>query len=249
MKDTDAGPIVIFGGRSEIGLEMATRLAPGATVLLAARRADKLDDEAAAVRAAGATAVYVREFDADDLASHAPLVESIVAEHGPIRTAMLAFGILGDQSRAEKDPGHAAAIVHTDFVAQVSLLTVLANSMRSAGSDRSWCSRRSRGSGCAAPTMCTGRPRPALDGFCSGLADALHGSGVDLLVVRPGFVIGRMTEGMSPAPLSRTPDQVAAATVRALAKRRRTVWVPWALRPMFVVMRMLPQFVWRRMPR
>ena len=38
MKDTDAGLVVIFGGRSEIGLELATRLAPGATVLLAARR-------------------------------------------------------------------------------------------------------------------------------------------------------------------------------------------------------------------
>ena len=97
MKDTDGGLIVIFGGRSEIGVELATRLAPGANVLLAARRADKLDDEAAAVRAAGATAVDVREFDADDLASHAPLVESIVAEYGSIRTAVLAFGILGEQ--------------------------------------------------------------------------------------------------------------------------------------------------------
>jgi hypothetical protein len=27
------------------------------------------------------------------------------------------------------------------------------------------------------------------------------------------------------------------------------VWVPWALQPMFVLMRLLPQFVWRRMPR
>jgi short-subunit dehydrogenase len=58
-----------------------------------------------------------------------------------------------------------------------------------------------------------------------------------------------MTEGMTSAPLSSTPGQVAAATVRALAKRRRSVWVPWALRPMFVAMRMLPQFVWRKMPR
>ena len=260
MKDTDAGPIVIFGGRSEIGLQLATRLAPGATVLLVARRADKLDDEAEAVRAAGATAVHVREFDADDLASHAPLVESIVAEHGPIRTAVLAFGILGDQSRAETDPGHAAAIVHTDFVAQVSLLTVLANTMRSAGSgsigDEPLARRASivvfssvAGVRVRRANYVYGAAKAGLDGFCSGLADALHGSGVDLLIVRPGFVIGRMTEGMTPAPLSSTPDQVAAATVRALAKRRRTVWVPWPLRPMFVVMRMLPQFVWRRMPR
>jgi short-subunit dehydrogenase len=249
VKDTDAGLIVIFGGRSEIGLELARRLAPGATVLLVARLADKLDDEAAAVRAAGATAVHAREFDADDLASHTPLVESIVAEHGPIRTAVLAFGILGDQSRAEKDPGHAAAIVHTDFVAQVSLLTVLANTMRSAASGSIVVFSSVAGVRVRRANYVYGSAKAGLDGFCSGLADALHGSGVDLLVVRPGFVIGRMTEGMTPAPLSSTPDQVAAATVRALANRRRTVWVPWALRPMFVAMRMLPQSVWRRMPR
>jgi short-subunit dehydrogenase len=260
VKDTGAGLIVIFGGRSEIGLELATRLASGATVLLAARRADKLDDEVAAVRAAGAVAVYVREFDADDLASHGPLVESTVAELGPIRTAVLAFGILGDQARAEKDPGHAAAIVHTDFVAQVSLLTVLANSMRSTGSGSIGDERLARrasivvfssvaGVRVRRANYVYGSAKAGLDGFSSGLADALHGSGVHLLVVRPGFVIGRMTEGMTPAPLSSTPAQVAAATVRALAKRRRTVWVPWALRPLFLGMRMLPQSVWRRMPR
>jgi NAD(P)-dependent dehydrogenase (short-subunit alcohol dehydrogenase family) len=271
VKDTDAGLVVIFGGRSEIGLELATRLAPGATVLLAARRADNLEDEAAAVRAAGATDVHVREFDADDLASHAPLVDAIVAEHGPIHTAVLAFGILGDQSRAEKDPAYAAAIVHTDFVAQVSLLTVLANVMRSGGSrsigDEPLARRASIGDEPLArrasivvfssvagarvrrANYVYGSAKAGLDGFSSGLADALHGTGVHLLVVRPGFVIGRMTEGMTPAPLSSTPDQVAAATVRALAQRRRAVWVPWALRPMFVGLRMLPQFVWRRMPR
>jgi len=282
VKDTGAELIVIFGGRSEIGLELATRLAPGATVLLLARRADKLDDEVAAVLEAGAAAVHVGEFDADDLASHAPLVESIVAEHGPIGTAVLAFGILGDQARAEKDPGHAAAIVHTDFVAQVSLLTVLANAMQSAcaGSigDERLARRASIGDERLARRASIGDERLArrasivafssvagvrvrranyvygsakagLDGFCSGLADALHGSGVHLLVVRPGFVIGRMTEGMTPAPFSSTPAQVATATAGALAKRRRTVWVPWALRPVFIGMRMLPQFVWRRMPR
>ena len=260
MKDTDGGLIVIFGGRSEIGVELATRLAPAATVLLAARRADKLDDEVAAVRAAGAVAVHVREFDADDLASHAPLVESIVAEHGPIGTAVLAFGILGDQARAEKDPGHAAAIVHTDFVAQVSLLTVLANTMRSAGSGSIGDEPLARraclvvfssvaGVRVRRANYVYGSAKAGLDGFSSGLADALHGTGVHLLVVRPGFVVGRMTEGMTPAPLSSTPDQVASATVRALAKRRRTVWVPWPLRPMFIGLRLLPQFVWRRMPR
>jgi short-subunit dehydrogenase len=249
VKDTGAGLVVIFGGRSEIGLELATRLASGATVLLAARRADKLDNEVAAARAAGAAAVHVRDFDADDIASHAPLVDSIVAEHGPIGTAVLAFGILGDQALAEKDPAHAAAIVHTDFVAQVSLLTVLANTMRSAGSGSIVVFSSVAGVRVRRANYVYGSAKAGLDGFCSGLADALHGTGVHLMVVRPGFVIGRMTEGMTPAPLSSTPDQVAAATVRGLTRRRRTVWVPWALRPTFAGLRLLPQFVWRKMPR
>ncbi|WP_328357294.1 SDR family NAD(P)-dependent oxidoreductase [Mycobacterium sp. NBC_00419] len=249
MSDTGAGPVVIFGGRSEIGLEVATRLARGATVVLAARGADRLDAEVAAVRAAGAAAVYTVEFDADDLASHGPLVDQLVAEHGPIGTAVLAFGILGDQARAEADAAHAVAVVHTDYVAQISLLTHLTTAMRSADRGELVVFSSVAGVRVRRANYVYGSAKAGLDGFASGLADALHGTGVRLLIVRPGFVIGRMTEGMDPAPLSSTPAQVAEATVRALSKGRRTVWVPWALRPMFFGMKLLPQAVWRRLPR
>ncbi|MFG1932989.1 SDR family NAD(P)-dependent oxidoreductase [Mycobacterium sp. NPDC048908] len=249
MKDTDPGLVVIFGGRSEIGLELATRLASGTTVVLAARRADKLDDEVAAVRAAGAAAVHVREFDADDLASHGPLVESIVTELGPIRTAVVAFGILGDQARAEKDPAHAAAIVHTDYLAQVSLLTVLANTMRGSGCGSLVVFSSVAGVRARRANYVYGSAKMGLDGFTAGLTDALHGSGVHVLLVRPGFVIGRMTEGMSPAPLSSTPSQVAEAAARALAEGRRAIWVPAPLGLLAFAFRMTPRFIWRRMPR
>jgi len=249
VDDTGAGPVLILGGRSEIGIELALRLAPGATLVLAARKADQLDDQVAALKAAGATAVHTREFDADDLASHGPLVDTVVAEHGPIRIAVLAFGILGDQARAETDAAHALAIVRTDYVAQVSMLTHLATAMRTAGRGSLVVFSSVAGVRVRRANYVYGSAKAGLDGFASGLADALYGTGVRLLIARPGFVIGRMTEGMTPAPLSSTPQQVAAATARALAKRRRTVWIPWALRPMFFVMRLLPQFVWRRMPR
>jgi len=241
--------VLILGGRSEIGIELARRVAPGATVILAARRADQLTEQVAAVLAAGATAVHTREFDADGLDSHGPLVASILAEHGPIDTAVLAFGILGDQARAEADATHALAVVHTDYVAQVSLLTHLAAAMRQAGRGSLVVFSSVAGVRVRRANYVYGSAKAGLDGFASGLADALHGTGVRLLIARPGFVIGRMTQGMTPAPLPSTPEQVAAATARALAKGRRTVWIPWALRPMFFGMRLLPQFIWRRLPR
>lgn len=249
MDDTGAGPVLILGGRSEIGIELARLLAPGATVVLAARNADQLAEQVDVLKAAGATAVDTREFDADDLASHGPLVASIVADHGPIGTAVLAFGILGDQARAETDAAHAVAIVHTDYLAQVSLLTHLAAAMRKADKGRLVVFSSIAGARVRRANYVYGSAKAGLDGFASGLADALHRTGVRLLIARPGFVVGRMTEGMTPAPLSSTPAEVAAAAARALAKGRRTVWIPWALGPVAAVMRMLPQFVWRRMPR
>lgn len=249
MNDTGAGPVVIFGGRSEIGVEVAERLANGATVVLAARRAGQLEEQVSAVRKAGAAAVHTVEFDADDLASHGPLVDKLVAEHGPIGTAVLAFGILGDQTRAEADADHAVAVVQTDYVAQVGLLTHLSAAMRAADRGALVVFSSIAGVRGRRANYVYGSAKAGLDAFANGLADALHGSGVRLLIVRPGFVIGRMTQGMDPAPLSSTPAQVADATVRALRRGRRSVWVPAPLAVLAFAFRMTPQFVWRRMPR
>lgn len=250
MEDTaDTGVVVIFGGRSEIGVELAKRLARGRTLVLAARRADQLADQVAALTAAGAVAVHVTEFDADDLVSHAGLVASIVAEHGPIGAAVLAFGILGDQARAERDATHAAAIVHTDFTAQVSLLTVLAATMRDAGSGRIVAFSSVAGARVRRANYVYGSAKAGLEGFVRGLTDALHGTGVHVLLVRPGFVVGRMTEGMSPAPLASTPQHVADAAVKALARGRAEIWVPRSLGALAFVFRLIPRSVWRRMRR
>ncbi|ALI27406.1 Oxidoreductase, short-chain dehydrogenase/reductase family [Mycolicibacterium fortuitum] len=246
---TDPRVVVIFGGRSEIGVELAVRLAAGAVVVLAARRADQLGEQVAAVQAAGAAAVRTVEFDADDTAGHVRVVETIEAEQGPIDTAVLAFGVLGDQDRAEADPAHAVAVVHTDYVAQVGLLTVLAQRMRTRDRGRLVVFSSIAGARARRANYVYGSAKAGLDAFASGLTDALHGTGVQLLIVRPGFVIGRMTEGMEPAPFSSTPAQVAGAAAKALRKGRSGVWVPWVIRPMIFVTRFVPRPIWRRLPR
>ena len=162
---------------------------------------------------------------------------------------MLAFGILGDQGRAETDAAHAVSIVHTDYVAQVSLLTVLADRMRAQGSGALVVFSSVAGIRVRRANYVYGSAKAGLDGFASGLGDALHGTGVRLLLVRPGFVIGRMTEGMKPAPFSSTPPQVADAVAKALRRGSSRVWVPPVLRPAFFGMRLLPQPIWRRLPR
>jgi len=240
---------LLLGGRSEIGLEVVRRIAEGRTVILAARRGAALGDERRLILQAGATSVHCADFDADDTASHQVMLEKLAVDHGPIGVAVLAFGVLGDQNRAERDPAHATAVVHTDYVAQISVLTTLTNLLRAQGTGHIVVFSSVAGVRVRRANYVYGSAKAGLDGFASGLADALHGTGIHLLLVRPGFVIGRMTEGMAPAPMSSTPAQVAEAVVAGLRSRAGRVWVPRTFRPVFFVLRLLPQPIWRRMPR
>jgi len=248
------GAVLVLGGRSEIGVAVARRLveARNARVVLAARRPEMLDGEESALRAAGATSVSRVAFDADDLAGHLPLLKAVIAEHGPIATAVVAFGVLGDQARAERDAGHALAIVHTDFVAQVSVLTHLAGLLvaggGSGGGGQIVAFSSIAGARVRRANYVYGAAKAGLDGFATGLAASLTGTGVSLLVVRPGFVVGRMTAGMRRAPLPVTSEQVAAATVDALARGHHTVWVPRALGPLATLAHLVPSRMWGRLP-
>ena len=248
------GTIIVFGGRSEIGVATAARLAHGRRVVLAARRPDDLVAESAILMAAGATAVETVAFDADDIASHPALIERVFADASPIEVAIVAFGILGDATRAETDVEHALQIAHTDYYAQISVMTPLAVALRQQASGTIIAFSSVAGVRVRRANYVYGSTKAGLDGFASGLADALHGSGVRLLLARPGFVVGEMTRelmesGVRPAPFSKTADQVADAVARAYHRGKDEVWIPGILRPLFFGMRLLPRGVWRRLPR
>lgn len=248
------GTIVLFGGRSEIGVATAARLAHGRRVVLAARRPDDLTAESAILMAAGATAVDQIAFDADDVASHPALVEELFAGSDEIEVAIIAFGILGDAARAETDVAHALQIAHTDYYAQISVMTPLAVALRRQGSGTIIAFSSVAGVRVRRANYVYGSTKAGLDGFASGLADALHGTGVHLLLARPGFVVGEMTRelmesGVKPAPFSSTADEVADAVAKAYRHGKGEVWIPGILRPMFFAMRLLPRAVWRRLPR
>ncbi|MDQ3768797.1 MAG: decaprenylphospho-beta-D-erythro-pentofuranosid-2-ulose 2-reductase, partial [Actinomycetota bacterium] len=80
-----------------------------------------------------------------------------------------------------------------------------------------------------------------------GLHDALRGSGVHVLTVRPGFVHTKMTAGREAAPFATTPEAVAEAVADGLRRRAHTVWVPAHLRLVMAVLRHLPRALFRRM--
>ena len=93
-----------------------------------------------------------------------------------------------------------------------------------------------------------GSSKAGLDAFCQGLGDSLVGTGVRIVIVRPGFVHTKMTEGLEAAPLSTDADTVADAIVAGLGRGSETIWVPAPLRIVMSVLRHVPRPVFRRLP-
>ena len=67
------------------------------------------------------------------------------------------------------------------------------------------------------------------------------------MVVRPGFVRTRMTDGMKPRRFAQTAEHVGAAIVAGLDRGASVVWATPLLRWMFLVLNLLPQAIFRHL--
>jgi len=237
--------VLVLGGGSEIARATVLALLQDGplAVVLAVRRPDEL--ETAELEAAGA-AVERIAFDARATATHEQALEPVFAA-GDVDLVLLAFGVLGDQAVAEREPACAVEIADTNFTGAVSALTVVAGLLRGQG----------RGTIVVLSSVAAQRPRASnyvygaskagLDAFVRGMQLSAAESGLRILLVRPGFVRTAMTAGLRPAPLAVGPERVAAAIVAALRRDVDVVWVPRALRAVMWLVQALPRPLVRRL--
>ncbi|MCX4737166.1 MULTISPECIES: decaprenylphospho-beta-D-erythro-pentofuranosid-2-ulose 2-reductase [Streptomyces] len=250
MKDAFGIPqsLLVLGGTSEIALATARRLIARRTrtVWLAGRPSADLESAAAELRALGAD-VRTVAFDALDPDSHEVVLGKVFAE-GDVDVVLLAFGILGDQAHDERDPAAAVRVARTNYTGAVSAGLVSARALQAQGHGSLVVLSSVAGERARRSNFIYGSSKAGLDAFAQGLGDALHGTGVHVMVVRPGFVRTRMTAGLDEPPLATTPEAVATAVELGLRRRSETVWVPGLLRVVMSALRHVPRGVFRRLP-
>jgi len=250
MKDASGLPqsLLVLGGTSEIALATARRLIARRTrtVWLAGRPSPALESAAAKLRLLGAD-VHTVPFDALDPQSHESALGKVFAEGG-VDLVLLAFGVLGDQANDEREPAAAVRVAQTNYTGAVSAGLIAAQALQTQGHGSlvvfsSVAAERARRS-----DFIYGSSKAGLDAFAQGLGDALYGTGVHVMVVRPGFVRTKRTAGRAHTPPATTPEAVATAVELGLRRRSETVWAPGALRPVMSLLRPLPRGLFRRLP-
>lgn len=242
--------VLLIGGTSEIGLAIVARLAAqrSARPYLLGRGRERLAAALAELHRLGCEDGAVAEFDADDLDSHPRVIEEAFAHWGGFDTVVLAVGRLGGQAGLDTPTPEALELLRLNFLGCGSLAMQALRAMRTRGAGTLVVLSSVAGERVRASNAIYGAAKAGLDALVQGLSDSLAGSGVRVLVVRPGFVTTRMTAGLNPAPMSATADEVAVATVAALDGRGHTVWVPGKLRYVFAILRHLPRWLFRRLP-
>lgn len=240
--------LLLLGGTSDIALAVARKYAAvrPLRVVLAARPGER---RAAAAEELSGMGCEVTEIDleARDPATHAATIDAAFAG-GDLDLVLVAFGVLGEPERAWTDADHALELAEINYAAPVHLGVLVANRMRSQGHGRIVALSSVAGERVRRSNFVYGSTKAGLDGFYLGLGEALHGTGVRVLVVRPGFVKSKMTAGLKKTPLSSTPEQVADAVADGVRQGRELIWVPAPWRIVMSILRHVPRPIFRKLP-
>jgi len=240
--------VLVIGATSAIATAFARiYAAQGASLFLVGRREEAVRAVADDLATRGAESVASEVQDLDALETHETLLTNAHEVLGSIDLVLIAHGTLGDQSAAEADWQETERLLRTNFLSTASLLTHLANRMAAQGAGTIAVISSVAGDRGRASNYVYGTAKAATTAFLSGLRNRLAKTGVHVLTIKPGFVATPMTAHLPQGPLFASPEQVARGIVRAVAKKRNDVYLPWFWRPIMLIIRMIPEPIFKRL--
>jgi short-subunit dehydrogenase len=237
--------VLIIGATSAIAEATAREYAArGAALFLVGRDLSRLEAIAADLRVRGAGSATACRLDVNDHARHPDMLDAAWQALGGVDVALVAHGTLPDQARCEASVDYAMQEFATNGTSTIALSTALAQRLQ-AGATLAVISSVAGDRGRASNYL-YGSAKAAVSTFLSGLRQALNGRQINVLTIKPGFVDTPMTREFPKGPLWAKPGQVAKGIVASVDKRRAVVYLPWFWSGIMLVIRHIPETLFRR---
>lgn len=239
--------ILILGATSAIAKAVTRKFAEkNHRFLLVSRNPNTLDTVAKDIDGRGADSVETLAIDLSSNGDHEKLMQKIETDFANLDLVFLAYGSLPDQQACENSYEALLQNYQTNFLSATHLLHRLTDFMlknkrgtlavvTSVAGDKGRMSNYAYGSA-----------KGALSIFLSGLRHRLSSQGIHVLDIKPGFVDSPMTAHVKKGPLFASPEQVAGPIVRAIQKKRGTVYVPWFWFIILNIIKHTPNFIFHK---
>ncbi|PXV57252.1 Short-chain dehydrogenase [Dyella jiangningensis] len=240
--------VVIIGATSAIA-ESTARLyaARGAQLFLVARNAVRLKDIADDLRVRGAPEVFQATLDVNDVQDHARLIEQIWTSLGHVDVLLVAHGTLPDQARCEASVEWALREFGTNGASTIALLTAVAPRFETQRKGVIAVISSVAGDRGRQSNYLYGSAKAAVTAFASGLRQRMAKVGVNVITIKPGFVDTPMTRDFKKGALWARPDDIALGIAHAADRGRSVVYLPWFWLPIMLIIRHVPEFIFKRL--
>ena len=240
--------IVIYGATSAIALELGRCFAAdGAALILVGRDAEKLQAVGADLTVHGACRIEVVTADLAQIETHQNLFERCQSLLGGVDVLVVAYGMLGSQERGQEAFAAAEEVIRTNFISVAAGLTSAANFFERQKSGQIVVITSVAGDRGRKSNYIYGAAKGGLAVLLQGLRNRLHRSGVNVLDARPGFVDTPMTRDFRKGPLFSSARDVGSAIYRGIQARKDVMYVPWFWRYIMLVIKLIPESIFKRL--
>lgn len=244
--------VVIFGATSAIAQATAKLLlAEGCSLYLVGRNPLKLnaiiDDLRVRATAPGQIVEGVSA-DLDLITQHVQLFDSAHNAMQGIDAILIAHGTLPDQTACESSLPLALSAVHTNAISAIALASEAAQRFQTQKHGLIVAISSVAGDRGRQSNYVYGAAKGMLSLFLQGLRNRLMPHNVHVLTIKPGFVDTPMTAALSKnGPLWATPEQIALGIVQGMRKQQDIVYLPWFWRWIMLIVRNIPERLFKRM--
>jgi short-subunit dehydrogenase len=222
--------IVIFGATSSIAEQTARIYAgKGARLLLIARNMEKLAIIKDDLMTRGANAVDTYEADLADINQHESLINYITSKYEIIDIALIAYGVLGDQKLEEENYKDAEQSFTINCTSVLSLLHRLANFFEKQASGTIAVISSPSGDRGRQSNYIYGAAKGALSIYCQGLRNRLAKHKVHVLFM---WVQS---------------NRIAKGITKSIQRKKDTVYLPGIWRWIMLIIKLIPEKIFKRL--